>query len=77
MPARSFFRLPALSVAGKLVTLNMVVAGGALTFALGAGYWYDTVSARAQLVKNAELLADVIGVNSTAAISFTDARKML
>ena len=62
-----------LSLAGKLIGINMAVAAIVLSVALGAAYWYDTAQARTRLVQGAQLLADVIAANSTAAITFDDA----
>jgi signal transduction histidine kinase/CheY-like chemotaxis protein len=63
-----------LSLASQLIAINMAVAAVVLSVALGAAYLHDTTQARTRLVQSVQLLADAIGANSTAAISFDDAR---
>jgi signal transduction histidine kinase/CheY-like chemotaxis protein len=72
MPISLVRRFRDLSLAWKLVAINMAVSGTVLAFALSGTFWYDNVRSRARLVQDVELLADVIGANSTAALSFDD-----
>ena len=56
----------------KLMTIIMVICSAALILACGAFTFYDMVTFRHNKMVEASLLADVIGSNSTAAISFND-----
>jgi two-component system sensor histidine kinase/response regulator len=62
-----------LSLARKLVTLNVIVSGVVLTAGSGVLFWYDIATTRARIVESATLLAQVVGTNSTAALAFNDA----
>ncbi|HYN08854.1 MAG TPA: response regulator [Vicinamibacterales bacterium] len=68
---RSGFRN--LSLARKLVALNVAVAGVVLTAGSATLFSYLVSTARAKLVDDVRLLAGVVGTNSTAAITFKDA----
>jgi signal transduction histidine kinase/HAMP domain-containing protein len=66
-------RWPAqLSIPGKLVLVTMGAAGIGLFLASAAFSIYDIVSLRGNLRNNLTVLADVLGNNSTAALSFGD-----
>jgi signal transduction histidine kinase/DNA-binding response OmpR family regulator len=67
---RSWFRN--LSLARKLVALNVAVAGVVLMAGSATLFYYETANARAKLVDDVRLLAGVVGTNSTAAIAFGD-----
>src|ERR1039457_4188463 len=56
----------------KLMTIIMVICSAALILACGAFTFCDMVTFRHNKMVEASLLADVIGSNSTAAISFND-----
>jgi two-component system sensor histidine kinase/response regulator len=63
-----------LSLARKLTFLGVLTSAVSLVTAMAVlGVW-DLSSARARLVRDTGMLADVIGSNSTAAIAFGDAR---
>jgi signal transduction histidine kinase/CheY-like chemotaxis protein len=69
-----------LSLTRKLVTTNMLISGAVLAAGFTGLFWYDRAQSRAGLVQDVELLADIIGTNSTAALAFGDsaaARDML
>ncbi len=68
---RTWFRN--LSLARKLVALNVAVAGVVLTAGSATLFSYEVRFARAKLVDDVRLLAAVVGTNSTAAIAFRDA----
>ena len=67
---RTWFRN--LSLRGKLVALNVAVAGLVLMAGSATLFYYETQNARAKLVADVRLLAAVVGTNSTAAIAFDD-----
>ena len=67
---RTWFRN--LSLARKLVALNVAVAGVVLTAGSATLFYYEVTTARAKLVDDIRLLAAVVGTNSTAAIAFRD-----
>jgi two-component system, sensor histidine kinase and response regulator len=63
-----------LSLARKVIAVIMGVTSAALVLACLALVAYDTRNARADLTRDIGMLADVVGSNSTAAVSFGDAR---
>ena len=67
-------RLRDLSIARKLTVINLVTATTALLVVGGALVGFDAISARQRLVRDVDLLARVVGANSTAALAFRDAR---
>jgi len=66
-------RLGTLSLGGQLNAAIMVSSGAALLLASVALFAFDSTSARRTLVRDAGMLADIIGANSTAALAFDDA----
>jgi methyl-accepting chemotaxis protein len=63
-----------LSLARKIILIIMGVTSTALLFACLALVAYDRTTARSSLTQDIGMLADVVGANSTAAVSFSDAR---
>jgi two-component system, sensor histidine kinase and response regulator len=63
-----------LKVKHKLLIIIMFTAGVALWLACGAILTYDQVSKRSEMRGNLEVLAEIIGLNSTAALTFRDPR---
>src|SRR5580704_495071 len=61
------------SVARKLTTNVLITSTATLVAACAAFAVYDYSSARARLVNDVTTMADVVGVNSTAALTFNDA----
>jgi two-component system sensor histidine kinase/response regulator len=61
------------SVARKLTTNVLITSTVTLVAACAAFAVYDYSSARARLVNDVTTIADVVGVNSTAALTFNDA----
>jgi two-component system, sensor histidine kinase and response regulator len=61
------------SVARKLTTNVLTTSTATLVAACAAFAIYDYSSARARLVNDVTTIADVVGVNSTAALTFNDA----
>ena len=66
----TFFR--DLPVRRKLMLITTVISGVALTVACALFVTYDYVTFRQLMVKELVTSADLIGANSTAAISFRD-----
>jgi hypothetical protein len=62
-----------LSLSRKLTAIGVVTATVALILAAAVLMAFDLSSARARLVRDTKVLADVIGSNSTAALTFGDA----
>jgi hypothetical protein len=62
-----------LSLAHKVIAVIMGVTSAALLLACLALVAYDTSTARTSLTRDIGMLADVVGTNSTAAVSFSDA----
>jgi signal transduction histidine kinase/DNA-binding response OmpR family regulator len=60
------------SVAKKLTWMNMLVSGAALLLACAAFIGYDTVTFRANIVRNLSTQAQIIGSNSASALLFDD-----
>jgi two-component system, sensor histidine kinase and response regulator len=61
-----------LAVRHKLLIIIMFTAGVALWLACAAILTYDQISKRAEMRNNLEVLAQIIGLNSTAALTFHD-----
>jgi signal transduction histidine kinase/CheY-like chemotaxis protein len=61
------------SVARKLATAALFTSGVTLTAACTVFATYDYVNSRAQLRRDVTMLADIVGTNSTAALTFNDA----
>ena len=62
-----------LSLARKVIAVIMGVTSAALLIACLALVEYDRSAARTTLIRDIGMLADVVGVTSTAAVSFGDA----
>jgi two-component system sensor histidine kinase/response regulator len=60
------------SVASKLRTAALVTSGVTLTAACTVFAIYDYVNSRAHMVRDITMLADIVGANSTAALTFKD-----
>jgi two-component system, sensor histidine kinase and response regulator len=63
-----------LSLARKIILIIMGVTSTALLLACLALVAYDRTTARTSLTQDIGMLADVVGANSTAAVSFSDAK---
>jgi len=61
------------SVAGKLRTTALVTSGATLIAACSVFAVYDYANSRSRLVRDVTMLADIVGTNSTAALTFKDA----
>ncbi|MCU1382584.1 MAG: Histidine kinase [Acidobacteria bacterium] len=61
------------SVARKLATAALITSGATLLAACAVFAAYDYLDSRARLVRDVTLLADIVGSNSTAALTFRDA----
>jgi signal transduction histidine kinase/CheY-like chemotaxis protein len=66
-----------LSLARKLTFLGVVTSAASLVIAMTVVLAWDLSSARARLVRDTGMLADVVGSNSTAAVAFGDAKAAL
>src|SRR5436190_12595655 len=62
-----------LPMARKLVALGLATSGATALAICATILVYDVTTARARLVRDVSLLADVVGTNSTAALAFRDA----
>ena len=62
-----------LPIARKLVALGLATSGATALAICATIIVYDVTTARARLVRDIRLLADVVGTNSTAALAFRDA----
>ncbi len=63
-----------LPVRHKLLIIIMFTAGAALWLACAAILTYDQISKRAEMRNNVEVLARILALNSTAALTFHDPR---
>ena len=63
-----------LPLSRKVIAVNLATTAIVLAAGSGALLWYDHTIARTRMVDDVRLLADVVGSNSTAAISFNDAQ---
>ena len=61
------------SVARKLTTTALTTSGVTLIAACTVFATYDYVNCRSRLVRDVTMLADIVGTNSTAALTFKDA----
>ena len=61
------------SVARKLTTTAVTTSGVTLIAACTVFATYDYVNSRSRLVRDVTMLADIVGTNSTAALTFKDA----
>ena len=61
------------SVARKLTTTALITSGVTLMAACTVFATYDYVNSRSRLVRDVTMLADIVGTNSTAALTFKDA----
>src|SRR5215218_3364886 len=61
------------SVARKLTTTAVTTSGVTLIAACTVFGIYDYVNLRARLVRDVAMVADIVGTNSTAALTFNDA----
>ena len=61
------------SVARKLTTTALTTSGVTLMAACTVFATYDYVNSRSRLVRDVTMLADIVGTNSTAALTFKDA----
>jgi two-component system, sensor histidine kinase and response regulator len=72
MPSRAPEWVRNLSLARKIIVVTMGVTSTALLLACFALVAYDSTTARTSLTEDIGMLADVVGANSTAAVSFSD-----
>src|ERR1700692_4619871 len=63
-----------LSLAGKLTAIGILTSATALVIAAAVLVVYDRSSSRERLLRDTTSLADVVGNNSTAALTFGDAK---
>src|SRR5439155_24787084 len=63
-----------LSLARKLTALGRVASAVSLVIASAALIAYDVFSSRARLVRDTEMLANLVSANSPAAVTFGDAK---
>ncbi len=61
------------SVARKLMTTLMATGTITMAVAISVFATYDYVNSRSRLVRDITMLADIVGTNSTAALTFKDA----
>ncbi len=61
------------SVERKLTTTALTTSGVTLVAACTVFATYDYINSRARLVRDVTMLADIVGTNSTAALTFKDA----
>ena len=61
-----------LPLARKLITIGVATTASTLLVACVTILAYDISSSRVRLAREVELLADVVGANSTAAVAFRD-----
>jgi signal transduction histidine kinase/CheY-like chemotaxis protein len=65
--------LPRLSLTRKLTAISIVTAVVALMLACITLVLYDISSSRRRVIRDTDVLAEVVGANSTAALAFRDA----
>src|SRR4051794_22285800 len=63
-----------LSLTRKLTAMSMVTAGSATLLACAILLLYDISNSRGRLIRDTDVLAEVVGANSTAALAFGDAK---
>jgi hypothetical protein len=61
-----------LALAGKLTAISVATTAAALLLVCVVFVAYDISSSRQRLVADLGMLGDVVGRNSTAAVTFTD-----
>src|SRR4051812_34302033 len=61
-----------ISIRRKLTVITMLTTGLALLLACGSFVIYDLLTFREEMVKELTSMTDIIGANSTAALSFGD-----
>jgi signal transduction histidine kinase/DNA-binding response OmpR family regulator len=61
------------SMARKLTATALTTSGVTLTAAITVFATYDYINSRSRLVRDVTMLADIVGTNSTAALTFNDA----
>jgi two-component system sensor histidine kinase/response regulator len=61
------------SVGQKLTTTALITSGVTLLAACTVFATYDYVNSRSRLIRDVTMLADIVGTNSTAALTFNDA----
>ena len=61
------------SVGRKLTTTALITSGVTLLAACTVFATYDYINSRSRLVRDVTMLADIVGTNSTAALTFNDA----
>ena len=66
--------LRGLSLTRKLTAVGVIASTISLVVACAVLIAYDVISSRERLVRDLTMLADVVGTNSTAALTFGDAR---
>ncbi len=66
------FSVRNISIKSKLRVMTMVTVGAALALALVAVIGYDYMAFRQVLRSNLTILAEIVGENSTAALTFSD-----
>ncbi len=66
-------RISDYSIRGKVTLIIMITTGVALLLAIGAMGFFDLWNYRAQLRRDAVVIAGIVANNSTAALSFNDA----
>src|SRR3954464_2603160 len=60
-------------MARKLTTTALVTSGASLLAACTVFATYDYLNSRSRLVRDVTVLADIVGINSAAALTFRDA----
>jgi signal transduction histidine kinase/ActR/RegA family two-component response regulator/HPt (histidine-containing phosphotransfer) domain-containing protein len=60
------------SMARKLTTTALVTSGASLAAACTVFATYDYLTSRSRLVRDVTVLADIVGINSAAAVTFRD-----
>ncbi len=66
------FSIRNLSIKSKLRVIIMVAVGAALALAIAALVGYSYIASRQALRSNLSILAEIVGENSTAALTFSD-----
>ena len=61
-----------LAIRGKLILVTMLASGASLVVACALFVAYDYITFRQRLVDEVSLMADIVGDNSTAALTFAD-----
>ena len=61
------------TVGRKLTTTALITSGVTLLAACTVFATYDYINSRSRLIRDVTMLADIVGTNSTAALTFNDA----